>query len=57
MVKRAIFLQKSGKEPTLQEQKMFTGIYKQLLNVSVNELERLNDKVQGIAEPDLLWQE
>ena len=44
MVKRAIMLQKTGKEPTSQEHQMFTGIYRQLLNESLNELERMNEK-------------
>ncbi len=44
MVKRAIKLQRTGKEPTSEEHQMFTGIYKQLLNESLNELERLIER-------------
>ena len=44
MVKRAIFLQRTGKEPTRQEQQKFTGIYRQLLSKPLNDLEKLNEK-------------
>ncbi len=44
MVRRAIALRKTGKEPTPEESRMFTGIYRQLLNEPLNDLEGLNDK-------------
>ena len=44
MIKRAIVLRKAGKEPTLQDRQLFTGIYRQLLNETLGELERLDEK-------------
>ena len=43
MVKRAISLRRTGREPTTEERQMFTGIYRQLLSVPMNELEKIRE--------------
>ncbi len=42
MVRRAISLRKTNREPTPEERRMFTGIYKQLLSEPMNILEMIN---------------
>ncbi len=40
MVRMAISLRRTNREPTPEERRMFTGIYEQLLEETVDELER-----------------
>ncbi len=44
MVKRAILLRKTGREPAPEERRSFTGIYRQLLDESLGELEKRNER-------------
>lgn len=44
LVKRAISLRATGPEPTREERRLFTGIYRQLLAMPVGELEKIRDR-------------
>ena len=44
MVRRAIALRQSGREPGPEERSRFTGIYSQLLTESIDELEKMSKK-------------
>ena len=44
MVRRAVLLRRTSREPTPEELRQFTGIYGKLLRVPLDVLERLNEK-------------
>lgn len=44
MVRRAIAIRKMNREPSPEEQRMFTGIYRQLLLAPIDVLIRLGEK-------------
>ena len=44
MVRKAIALRRTSRELTLEEKRLFTGIYRRLLEESPAELEKLKEK-------------